>query len=273
MKNPNNPAGRLHALLLEGQKLPREKPAFENWMELLEVPEGDSGLLLRRIGYVMTLPSAVETEMSHVDDLDHGIYLKWLPRVVATFGILNFQLQWKQFIERFDGEIMYGLEICSDRLSREVPEKKADAKLMSTLLKKVNDMLTEVDAQGHTGSTWIFIRDHLVQIKEAIEDYKIRGIKPLEVAFENAVGAVVLKPELYEESQKTESGKQFWQIMGYLALVVTVTVGSIQIGKDIVSILPPPEIEEPALDKSKNGKSENDATKTSEEDSVKTTET
>jgi hypothetical protein len=37
--------------------------------------------------------------------------------------------------------------------------------------------------------------------------------------------------------------------MGYLALIVTITVGSVQIGKDVVSLLPPSETENKANEK------------------------
>ncbi len=87
------------------------------------------------------------------------------------------------------------------------------------------------------------MRDHLVKIKEAIEEYKIRGIKPLEIVFEQAIGRVVLTPGIYQESTKTPNGKGFWEIMGYLAVIVTILSGSIKIGKDIVLILPTSETE------------------------------
>ncbi len=260
-------------MLRAGQQLPKDKPASESWAQLLDVPKEDTGLLLRRIGHVMTLPAAIKVAMSNIEDLDHRVYLKWLPRVVASFGVLNFQMQWKQFIDRFYGEVMYGMEICSDRLSREIPEKTADEKLISNLLEKVNEMLSEVEKSGHEGSTWVFIRDHLIQIKEAIEEYKIRGIKPLEAAFENTVGAVVLKPEIYKESQKTEMGKRFWQIMGYLTLVVTITVGTIQIGKDVVSILPPPDTNKSDLDEPNSGEAEEEPQELNDKDTIHKTET
>jgi len=244
MQISNNPAGRLHALLREGQSKPKDKPASEIWAEILDVPKEDTGLLLRRVGHVLSLPSSVKEAMSYVDDLDHNIYLRWLSRVEASFSILNFQMAWKQFIERFDGEIMYGIEICSDRLSRERPEKTADQTLLENLLAKVNELLDDLDNTELDANVWFYIYDHLIKIKEAIEEYKIRGIKPLEAVFEQTVGGVVLSPELYQNSQKTPSGKRFWEVMGYLAIVVTITASSIQIGKDVVSILPPPEADE-----------------------------
>ncbi len=54
MEISNNPAGRLHALLSEGQKKQKSKAAYEIWSELLEVPKNDTGLLLHRMGYIIS---------------------------------------------------------------------------------------------------------------------------------------------------------------------------------------------------------------------------
>lgn len=258
MEISNNPAGRLHALLREGQRKPKDKPASEIWADILEVPKDETGLLLRRVGHVLSLPSSVKEAMSYIDDLDHNVYLRWLSRVETSFSILNFQMAWKQFIERFDGEIMYGIEICSDRLSRERPEKTADETSRANLLEKVNELLADLDNTELDANVWFYIYDHLIKIKEAIEEYKIRGIKPLETVFEQTIGGVVLSPELYQNSQKTPSGKRFWEVMGYLAIVVTITASSIQIGKDVVSILPPPETDKNnIIEQSKESDNEN----------------
>jgi len=241
MEISNNPAGRLHALLNEGKNKQMDKQASEIWSEILNVPKEDTGLLLRRVGHVLSLPSSVKEAMSYIEDLDHNIYLRWLSSVEASFSILNFQMQWKQFITRFDGEVMYGIEICSDRLSRERPEKTADENNLENLLEKVNELLTELDGTDLDANVWFYIYDHLIKIKEAIEEYKIRGIKPLEAVFEQTIGGLVLTPEIYQKSKDTNSGKRFWEVMGYLAIVVTITASSIQIGKDVVSLLPKPE--------------------------------
>jgi len=244
MTTTNNPAGRLHALLSKGQSMPNA-PASESWAELLGVENGNHSLLLRRVGQVMSLPSTTKEAILGLGDHNPEIYLKWLPVAEQTFGLLNFQMQWKQFIERFTPETMYGIEVCSDILSKNRPEKIADDKLLSDLLGKIDELLSELEGAELKTDVWLFIYDHLLSIKEAIEEYPIQGIKPLEAGFEKTVGCVVLSPGIYYEAQQSpvESNywEKFWTITGRLALVVTVAVGSIQIGKDVVPLLPSPE--------------------------------
>ncbi len=238
MDKNNNPAGRLHSLLLEGKKQSTNVQASVVWAKLLNVPEDDKSLLLRRVGHVLTLPSNIKEAMSHIEDLNHEVYLKWLPRVETSFSVLNFQIQWKQFIDRFDAEIMYGIEICADRLSREQPEKTADSEKLDKLLDKVNELLEELESSEMDNNLWFYIYDNLQRVKEAIEEYSICGIKPLEAAFERAVGNTVLTPNIYKECQNTDIGKSFWEFMSRLAIVITIAQGAIQIGNGSVFLIP-----------------------------------
>lgn len=238
MDKNNNPAGRLHSLLLEGQAQNKTAKAEDVWANILDVPENDKNLLLRRVGHVLTLPSQVKEAMSHIDNINHDLYLKWLPRAETSFSILNFQIQWKQFIDRFDPEIMHGIEICADRLARERPEKIADAEQLEKLLCKVNELLEELESTELDTKLWFYIYDNLMRVKEAIEEYGICGIKPLEAAFERAVGNSVLNPNIYKECQNTHTGTSFWEIMGRLAIVITIAQGAIQIGNDQICLIP-----------------------------------
>jgi len=58
--------------------------------------------------------------------------------------------------------------------------------------------------------------------------------------------------------------------MGYLAIVVTITATSIQIGKDVVSILPPPEAEDKVVIEQSN---DSDQVNPSNSESSETIET
>ncbi len=238
MTEINNPAGRLLNIVNAGKQKPGEKQAAEIWADLLSVPIQDKSLLLRRVGHVMALPFQIRERFEDLVNLDQKIYLKWLPNVEVSFSMLNFKIAWKQFIERFDPSIMYGMEICSDLLSRESPEQTAEENLLADLKNIVEELLQSIESEELAPDLRVFIYEHLIKIKYSIEEYQIQGITPLKEEFQSIVGSVTLNPELYKKSQDTKLGRKFWEAMGKLALVVTVTVGVIQIGKDTISLLP-----------------------------------
>ncbi len=239
MEELNNPAARFHALLKKGQSKGKEEQCVNVWRELLQVPGNDTPLLLRRIGYVWELPRLIQDEIRELPDVNHDIYLKWLPRVNASITLVNFQNPWKTFIDRFDAEILYGIEICADALSRNRPEKTLSDSTLKDLSEKLSALLEEFSAQDFPASIAKFIRQRLEEIHSALEEYPYRGSSPLESVVENTFGKVVVSPEIYKESQNSNFGKKFWEYMGYVAVTVTVTTGAMQIGKDVVSLLPP----------------------------------
>lgn len=244
MEELDNPAARFYSLIKEGQKKGKDEQCVKIWREMLSVPEEDNALLLRRIGFVWELPSLIEEEIKELSHINHDVYLKWLPRVNSSIRIMNFQNPWKTFIDRFDSEILYGLEICADALHRSRPQKSLSEATLKDLVDKVNSLLESIPSGEFPGSVERFIVTRLEEILFAISEYPYRGVAPLEYLIENSVGKVVASPELYQESRDSHFGKKFWEFMGYLAVTVTITTGAIQIGKEVVSLLP--EIEGPA---------------------------
>lgn len=185
----------------------------------------------------MALPGAIKAEIEQLPNIDHQLHLKWLPSVETSFSLLNFQIPWKQFIERFDGEVIYGIQVCGDALSRNRPEKVADPKLLEGLLKKIIELLAELEKAELSPETRAFMFEHLLLVKNACEEYQIRGIKPLEAEVERLTGALALSPWVWIQSRDSSFGRKFWAAMGNLALVTTIVVGQIQIGHEIFDAL------------------------------------
>lgn len=74
--------------------------------------------------------------------------------------------------------------------------------------------------------------EHLLMVKNAIEEYRIRGIRPLETEIDRLTGAVIRNPTVWLTSRESDFGKRFWDTMGKLALATSIVVGGIQIGQD-----------------------------------------
>lgn len=233
----NNPANRLLSIIQEGQRQKKDQQAVDAWAAILGVPKDNRCLLLSRVGHVMALPGAIKSEIEQLDNVNHNLYLKWLPNVESSFSILNLQIQWKQFIERFNSETTYGIEICGDELSRNRPEKTADPESLQILLNDVNALLAELHEHKLPPELQNFIFEHLWLVKNAVEEYKIRGIHPLEAEVERLTGAIVRNPAVWSRTKDSDFGKQFWKVMGRLAIITTVAIGQLQIGHEVFNAL------------------------------------
>ena len=80
--------------------------------------------------------------------------------------------------------------------------------------------------------------EKLDQVVSAIQEYKINGSKPVEKVVESTYGAIVTNLNIYEKTKNTKVGPSFWKILSRLAVVVGITVGSIQIGQTVINLLP-----------------------------------
>jgi hypothetical protein len=239
--NANNPAGRLHALLTEGHRKLKDKPAEEVWAELLDVPKENKSLLLRRLGHVMALPAAIREKISNVQGIDSSVFLKELPRAEASFGILNFQMRWEEFITRFDRAVMYGLEVCSDVLSKQYPEKTISESSLAQLKTEVEELLNVLTSADIPNDLKQFIVEHLLAVKSVLEEYVILGSVPIQKEIRSVFGALAIDQTIYKRTRATTEGKRFWGIMRKLLLVTQTVMGMIQIGTDVISLLPEPQ--------------------------------
>jgi hypothetical protein len=245
---PNNPASRLLRIVRDGQKQSKTQTAAESWASVLEVPLEDKPLLLSRVGHVMALPEAIRSELEQVENINHALHLKWLPSVETSFSIHNLNMQWKQFIDRFNPETIYGLEVCGDVLSRNRPEKTVDHDSARGLLNDIRDLITELAEIQLPEDLHSFLYEHLKIVKDALEEYKIKGMKPLEAEVERLTGAVARNPEFWIRTKETDFGERFWNAMGKLAIVTTIVAGQLQIGQEVFSVMSPGQEQAPTFE-------------------------
>jgi hypothetical protein len=244
MTNSNNPAGRLYNLFEKGKKPSYKKDRVrEVWTDLLYVPKNDNSILLGRIGRVMALPPLIEKKIRQEEDIDHSVYLRWLPKVSNAFKLLNLEAPWHNFIEPIDQMTLYGLEICSEQLSRKQPELEIKTGDIEKIKNEVEKLLQEIISSDIEKNLKDFLLNHIGKIKNAIEEYEFEGVVPLQKAFESTIGAISLHPEIHEKIKSSKHREGFWTFLTRVALVLSLVVGSIQIGKDTIPLLPSPEVE------------------------------
>lgn len=109
---------------------------------------------------------------------------------------------------------------------------------MLTLANELNEAIADADIPEYLRS---FVFEHLSLIRNALEEYKILGVHPIEAELERITGAVVRNPEAWTHLHKTRFGKRFWSFCGKLAIITTISVGQLQIGHEVFNALSPNE--------------------------------
>ena len=250
MAEINNPAGRLHQILINGKKLNNPSDIKSEWCKLLKVPNDDNELLYRRLSQVIALPNQTQTKILSLPRVDHNRYLTWVPQVNKIFGDIYLRSPWDNFINQFTPEIMLGIDHCSEMLSRELPEKNVVPEDLESLSSKIDDLIKEVRDSEIDNSLKEFALNHLLKIIHAIKEYQILGITVLEQEFRDVIGSLNINLHLFEEIQSTSWSKKFWEIFGRLAIIISIS-GAVSIGDGTTIVLPCQEDQEIKIQKNK----------------------
>ncbi len=83
-----------------------------------------------------------------------------------------------------------------------------------------------------------FILEKLDLVVSVIQEYKIKGAKPVEKVVESTYGSILAYNEICEKTKDTKHGADFWKILQRVALIVGITVGAIKIAGHVIDLLP-----------------------------------
>ena len=227
MKTPNNPAERLHVLLLAAKQNPklRQQEAIKAWASLLLVPDGNESLILRRLGGVMDLPMQIKEQISSIPEIEHALYLRWMPKIEGAFRAHHLGGGFAGFLDTIDDTTLFGIEHCASLLARRAPELGIKPEDLESIANEVADLVAQVRDSEIEEDLKLFILKHLYTIRKAIDEYQLFGAKPLSTAMGEAMASLVTDPETAIKVSNTTQGQQLWRIVKRLSLVFAAAEG------------------------------------------------
>lgn len=251
----NNPAGRLHALMLKAKSIDANSTGAEAWRQLLtwdQAETGDSGeepeeesqplelhVLLERIGELVALPAQIRREIERVPDIRHEFYLRHIGVFETAFRErIRFDAAWNHFVNPIQTAHLEGLEACDEVLSRRRPEPTVPDEVLEELVKEFDTLFDRVSEAELDSVVQEFLLAHIEHMRHALQTYRISGIKPVLSALEGAVGAAVLQPDLTDRVKETPEGKQFWKKMGHAFAALQAVHTTYQLAESVAAHLP-----------------------------------
>ncbi len=243
MPSTNNPAGRLVTLFEAAREVSGRTPVHQVLDDLLGHGMSEPGITLGGFAQFLALVQEAQRAILAIPDINHQLYLEWAPKLEQTLKVIALGTKWEAFRSQIDDKTMYSLQICAELLGRGHPDSTLDEATVQKLrddLWKLHEGIKDSDIEDDL-KDYMFVR--LESVDRALQEWQIRGIRPVEEAFEAVVGSLVLNRTVYARTRNTAVGEQFWRIMERLAVLVSITVGTISIGKDVNWQLPGPEQE------------------------------
>jgi hypothetical protein len=238
---PNNPAERLLSLYRAGSQGNRAaEPAKKVWAELLEVPENDLPLLLKRIGQVAGIAHDVREQVRRLKGLNPENLITWIPRTLAPFKAYNLDGQFAQFLQPVDENVKSLLQICSDALSQQLPEPEVNREQLQELRTQLAEFVTSLSQMSLPEEPRAFLLKHVAILDNALIDYQLQGFESLTNGLERVIGHAVMNAKKIEE-WKEKSPQPFNKIkaiIGVYLVLVTATASTRKLLEDFNFIEP-----------------------------------
>jgi hypothetical protein len=211
-ENLNNPAGRLHALLTQ-LYLRGQQPGAQNataWDALASIlSPGDAPLsasFMQSFTTVLCLPTQVRTAVAALDleQEDKEDLLEHLDEIEkALNAVTSRSHNLGQTLSIFapNGEVprsaaMKSLSTCSRALSRHAAEPTLSNEALAAITEAVQDLMREIIEAEIDPAVKLQLLPHLRALLAAIQNVRVGGVTPIEVATDALAGAVMRRPTI-----------------------------------------------------------------------------
>jgi len=185
----NNSAARLYRILdFIRSQIPPNNTLNYAWAGFFNVkPEDLEQILLLKVETIKLLQEAKQQIIQQ--DVDHELYLKPFIKIQRFFD-LGTGHQINNAKEILDDVTMTRLEHCAELLARKMGEEEIEQDILIKLQADVDILIEQILANNLSEGLKSLLLDSLQYIRQAIINYRIHGVKGIEFAVKNTLGAM-----------------------------------------------------------------------------------
>lgn len=248
----DNPAGRLHRLLVQFRQNASNARAWQTWAATFGIQGDDFPEVARCLEMLLALPGEIESELAQLDPASYpsDIVLRWKDKIIpALVPDLFMGQQADQMAVQFDDASLGFLETCSWTLHtyrQQRPIADSDLERIKTLLAELETELRE--SQHIDSELREFLMRHCKEMSRALRDVVIRGPAALEDALDRAVGATYRRKDLTARSGESPSvWRKFGEVIVAVAAALQIATSAIalpgQVQQAIEGPQPPAQVQ------------------------------
>ena len=226
----NNAAGRLLNILNEAKKEKANENCKVVWARILNVEEGNSFVLVGKVGKVFALVDDISIELSQIKNVDVSRYMSWTKYLDNAFSNCNFNANWGDFIKHLGEPIFDYLHMASGMLSTNRPQPVLQRSELGEIYSGAKTLLEDIINSDLPNDIRQYFAGQLRKIIVSVEEYKITGSSEVVDIVEATFGKAILFNGLIDGKDTNEDMGKFWKFMQKTALVVATVLGVIQIG-------------------------------------------
>jgi hypothetical protein len=236
-----NPAGRLWEFLnYMTERRSNQVQILSVCAEYLGVPPVLSKDLYQGLGALVALPDEIELAVGSYDaHLPKEYLLRPLPEARAALAHLSsLHTGTDAFCAQYTNATLLGLEGCSYSLSSLKRETPVEAETLSEVQKKAQAILDILAADEDLDEqVKAVIYDHAESILSAANKVRVRGAAALLDVRDRVIGSLIRTPEMTGLVGKTSAGRNLFDLLTKITIVLTLVSAPAAIAADTLTIL------------------------------------
>lgn len=225
----DNPAARLLAILVEGNRLSKNTPTKICWKKILKVPDSsdNESVLMYKLGQAMMLPNDIQQLVEQYYPQQTNAIKHSISCTKTAFLSQNLNGTWDSFIRHIDSHTIANLEMIIALLDHKLQTKLINFSDLEAIREQVQNLYIDIlNDHDLTEEFKNFIAHYLKKILAAIDDYFISGAIPILDALAATLGHAVLDPSFKEQLVNSKMGEKITQTIANLANIVTVATAA-----------------------------------------------
>ncbi|CAN5401208.1 hypothetical protein BH10ACI1_BH10ACI1_11960 [soil metagenome] len=193
--------------------------------------------VLHRLFEVNQLVSDIEAKIKRVREIKYDLYLNPYVRIRRTISPTRLNENFAGMLSEISDSDMTIIQFCSEQLSKSFPEKLADELLLKELNNEIQNLYEKISEADLIYELKELLLDLLETMRQAIHEYRIRGVDRLKDGVTDTLGKLILNKEMLQNSG-AEEVREVGDIWSKFVSVYSFAADSIQMIEGIEKVLP-----------------------------------
>ena len=185
----------------------------------------------------MSLIGEISVELRSLENVNANRYLGWVPSLNKAFSEQNINGKWQTFISKVNDHTVNYLSNTADILEARIRRFHPDLSSLEELLESTDDLKEKIVRSSLPEHVKQYMVKKISEINLAVEEYRISGSGPIVENIEAIFGHVILDRE-FREASRSEDAAPFWTFIKRAALIITMSLGILQIPHEVEKYLP-----------------------------------
>jgi len=237
----SNSAGRLWKILndLKGRA---GGDLYAQLGQAMGIDPGDPVAYIATLSALISVLDSVDRQVRAIPGVNHELFLQTLPHLRAVLGGARSNEAFDSFKARLlSQDILTPLTFCADLLGETDPEVEIPPNELKSLLEDISHLYESIVSSTLPKPVKTLILDQLENIRRAVHEYRVRGVRALKDALATAAGQIHMHAEDLKGAKSEESQselRKFSKILDTVDTMISVATKAQRLLAPIMPYLP-----------------------------------